>query len=67
MKPINEMKLSFEGRSCNESFARSAVAAFAVIPLLLGRIFNNNPAAAQTGLKSFAPSTIFITTREPWI
>lgn len=28
MKPINEMKLSFEGRSSNESFARSAVAAF---------------------------------------
>ena len=28
MKPINEMKLSFESRSCNESFARSAVAAF---------------------------------------
>lgn len=28
MKPINEMKLSFESRSCNESFARSAVATF---------------------------------------
>lgn len=28
MKPINEMKLSFESRSCNEAFARSAVAAF---------------------------------------
>ena len=28
MKPINEMKMSFESRSCNESFARSAVAAF---------------------------------------
>lgn len=28
MKPINEMKLSFESRSSNESFARSAVAAF---------------------------------------
>lgn len=28
MKPINEMKLSFESRSTNESFARSAVAAF---------------------------------------
>ena len=28
MKPINEMKLIFESRSCNESFARSAVAAF---------------------------------------
>ena len=31
MKPINEMKLSFEGRSCNESFARSAVAAFVAV------------------------------------
>ena len=28
MKPINEMKMSFESRSCNESFARSSVAAF---------------------------------------
>ena len=28
MKPINEMKLSFESRSCNEAFARSAVASF---------------------------------------
>jgi stage II sporulation protein AB (anti-sigma F factor) len=28
MKPINEMKMNFESRSCNESFARSAVAAF---------------------------------------
>ena len=28
MKPINEMKLTFESRSCNESFARSSVAAF---------------------------------------
>lgn len=28
MKPVNEMKMSFESRSCNESFARSAVAAF---------------------------------------
>ena len=26
MKPINEMKLTFESRSCNEGFARSAVA-----------------------------------------
>ena len=31
MKPINEMKLVFESRSCNESFARSAVAAFAAL------------------------------------
>lgn len=31
MKPLNEMKLSFESRSCNESFARSAVAAFAAV------------------------------------
>ena len=31
MKPINEMKLSFESRSCNESFARSAVAAFIAV------------------------------------
>ena len=28
MKPINEMKINFESRSCNESFARSAVASF---------------------------------------
>ncbi len=28
MKPINEMKLSFESKSCNEAFARSAVASF---------------------------------------
>ena len=28
MKPINEMKLTFESRSCNEGFARSAVASF---------------------------------------
>ena len=28
MKSVNEMKLCFESRSCNESFARSAVAAF---------------------------------------
>lgn len=28
MKPINEMKLSFPSKSCNEAFARSAVAAF---------------------------------------
>ncbi|MBQ6700770.1 MAG: anti-sigma F factor [Oscillospiraceae bacterium] len=28
MKPVNEMKMNFESRSCNESFARSAVAAF---------------------------------------
>ena len=31
MKPINEMKMSFESRSCNESFARSAVAAFIAV------------------------------------
>lgn len=31
MKPINEMKLIFESRSCNESFARSAVAAFVAV------------------------------------
>ena len=31
MKLINEMKLSFESRSCNESFARSAVAAFIAV------------------------------------
>ena len=31
MKPINELKLSFEGRSCNEGFARSAVAAFVAV------------------------------------
>lgn len=28
MKPINEMKMILEGRSCNEAFARSAVASF---------------------------------------
>lgn len=28
MKPINEMKMSFESRSCNEAFARSTVASF---------------------------------------
>ncbi|GHU81910.1 anti-sigma F factor [Clostridia bacterium] len=28
MKPINEMKLSFESKSTNESFARSVAAAF---------------------------------------
>ena len=28
MKTVNEMKLSFPGKSCNEAFARSAVAAF---------------------------------------
>lgn len=28
IKPINQMKLSFKSRSANESFARSAVAAF---------------------------------------
>lgn len=28
MKPINEMKLSFDSKSTNESFARSAVSAF---------------------------------------
>ncbi len=31
MKPLNEMKLSFESRSCNESFARSAVASFVAV------------------------------------
>ena len=31
MKSVNEMKLSFESRSCNESFARSAVAAFVAV------------------------------------
>ena len=31
MKPINEMKMSFESRSCNESFARSSVAAFIAV------------------------------------
>ena len=31
MKPINEMKLAFESRSSNESFARSAVAAFVAV------------------------------------
>ena len=29
MKPINEMQLSFDSRSANEAFARTAVAAFA--------------------------------------
>ena len=28
MKTVNEMKLSFPSKSCNESFARSAVSAF---------------------------------------
>lgn len=28
MKPVNEMKLQFPSKSCNESFARAAVAAF---------------------------------------
>ena len=28
MKTVNEMKLSFSSKSCNEAFARSAVAAF---------------------------------------
>jgi len=28
MKPVNEMKLTFKSRSTNESFARTAVAAF---------------------------------------
>ena len=31
MKPINEMKMIFESRSCNESFARSSVAAFIAV------------------------------------
>ena len=31
MMPVNEMKLCFESRSCNESFARSAVAAFVAV------------------------------------
>ena len=31
LKLVNEMKMSFESRSCNESFARSAVAAFAAV------------------------------------
>ena len=31
MKPINEMKLAFESRSSNESFASSAVAAFVAV------------------------------------
>lgn len=31
MKPVNEMKMIFESRSCNESFARSAVAAFIAV------------------------------------
>ncbi|MBQ2756034.1 MAG: anti-sigma F factor [Oscillospiraceae bacterium] len=29
MKPLNEMKLTFDSRSSNEAFARTAVAAFA--------------------------------------
>ncbi len=29
MKPVNEMQLSFDSRSTNEAFARTAVAAFA--------------------------------------
>ena len=28
MKTVNEMKLSFPSKSCNEAFARSAVSAF---------------------------------------
>lgn len=31
MKPINEIKLTVEGRSCNEAFARSAVASFLAV------------------------------------
>ncbi len=31
MKPKNEMKLIFESRSCNESFARTTVAAFVAV------------------------------------
>ncbi len=31
MKPKNEMKLCFESRSCNEAFARTAVAAFIAV------------------------------------
>lgn len=31
MKAINEMKMNFSSRSCNESFARSAVAAFTAV------------------------------------
>ena len=31
MKPLNEMKMVFESRSSNESFARSAVAAFVAV------------------------------------
>lgn len=31
MKPVNEVKMSFESRSSNESFARSAVAAFIAV------------------------------------
>lgn len=31
MKAINEMKMNFLSRSCNESFARSAVAAFTAV------------------------------------
>lgn len=30
MKPVNTMKLDFEGRSINESFARTAVASFVI-------------------------------------
>ena len=30
LKAVNEMRMNFESRSCNESFARSAVAAFAL-------------------------------------
>ncbi len=30
MKTVNEMKLSFPSKSCNEAFARSAVAAFII-------------------------------------
>ena len=31
MKVLNEMKLTVEGRSCNESFARSAVSSFLAV------------------------------------
>lgn len=31
MKLVNEMKLTVEGRSCNEAFARSAVASFLAV------------------------------------
>ena len=31
MKAVNEMRMNFESRSCNESFARSAVAAFIAV------------------------------------